>query len=308
MSSALVLDPAVDDEARRKLIYDGHIVVYSPRPSTLALCDFADELCRKAFAPLDPEFAQRELPLKRFAEILAELKPQFIHHPESKRLLGAILDDFGCDAEKTYFDLPRLRTSTAGGYLTSGIAYAFHPHRDTWYSAPPSQINWWLPVRAITPSNGLAFHTRYWNEGIKNGSRSYDYYRWIRESRRDAAKHIGVDTREQPHPEEPVELESQIRPIPARGGLILFSAAQLHSSVPNSSDRTRLSIDFRTVHLDDVAGLRGARNVDSECTGTNLRDFLRRSDLARMSDEMAVLYDVEAVESGAALVYDPNQD
>lgn len=305
MSSAIVVDPAVDDEARRKLLYEGHIVVYSPRPSTLALCDFTDELCRKAFAPLDPELAQRELPVQRFAEILAELKPVFIHHSESKRLLGAVLDDFGCSPEHTFFDLPRLRTSTGGGYLTSGIAYAFHPHRDTWYSAPPCQINWWLPVRDITPDNGLAFHTRYWSEGIKNGSRSYDYYRWIRESRRDAAKHIGTDTREQPHPEEPVELESQVRPVPPRGGLILFSGAQLHSSVPNASDRTRLSIDFRTVHLDDVAGHRGAPNVDSACTGTNLRDFLRRSDLARMTDELAERYDAGPAEASAALVYDP---
>jgi hypothetical protein len=69
--------------------------------------------------------------------------------------------EFRCDLEKTYFDVPRLRTSTAGGYLTSEIAYAFHPHCDTWYSAPQCQTNWWFPVYEIELSNGTAFHPRY---------------------------------------------------------------------------------------------------------------------------------------------------
>ena len=72
--------------------------------------------------------------------LLADLKPRFIHHPESKRLIIEMLIDLGCDPDKVYFDVPRMRTSTAKGYLTTGIAYAFHPHRDTWYSAPFSQL------------------------------------------------------------------------------------------------------------------------------------------------------------------------
>ena len=63
----------------------------------------------------------------------------------------------------TYFDGPRMRTATSDGYLTSGIAYAFHPHRDTWYSAPFCQINWWIPIYDIEPVNALAFHPRYWS-------------------------------------------------------------------------------------------------------------------------------------------------
>jgi len=55
---------------------------------------------------------------------------------EYKRLIIEMLIDLGCDPEKVYLDLPRMRTSTAQGYLTTGIAYAFHPPRDAWYSAP----------------------------------------------------------------------------------------------------------------------------------------------------------------------------
>ena len=53
-----------------------------------------------------------------------------------------ILDDFGCDAEKTYFDVPRMRSSTSDNYLTTGIAFAWHPHRDTSLLSPslPDQL------------------------------------------------------------------------------------------------------------------------------------------------------------------------
>jgi hypothetical protein len=77
--------------------------------------------------------------------------------------------------------------------------------------------------------------------------------------------------------------------------MMVFSGNQLHSSVPNSSGRTRFSIDFRVVDIDDVAAGRGSVNVDSECSGTTLRDFVRASDLAPMPEELAAAYDGVAV-------------
>ena len=55
---------------------------------------------------------------------------------------------------------------THGNYLTAGLAYAFHPHRDTWFSAPPCQINWWLPVYDISAENTIAFYPRYFREPV----------------------------------------------------------------------------------------------------------------------------------------------
>ena len=71
----------------------------------------------------------------------------------------------------------------------------------------------------------------------------------------------------------------------------MFSAAQLHSTVPNTTDRTRFSIDFRTVNIDDLAEGVAAPNIDSECTGTTLRDFLRASDLEPLPEEIIARYD-----------------
>src|SRR5215831_3796365 len=137
------------------------------------------------------------MPVEQFAATLAELKPAFIHHPESKRLIQKMLSEHGCDLESTYFDLPRLRTATSDDYLTTGMAYAFHPHRDTWYSAPQCQVNFWMPVYPIVAENAIAFHPRYWSEGVRNGSAAYNYSEWKRTSRWTAARHIKSDTRKQ---------------------------------------------------------------------------------------------------------------
>ncbi len=150
----------------------------------------------------------------------------------------------------------------------------------------------------MTAENCLAFHPKYWYTPIKNSSRAYNYAEWNATSRKEAAKHIKSDTRVQPKPEEEVELDPQLRPITEPGGVTIFSAAQLHSSVPNTSGKTRFSIDFRTVHLDDVVERRGAPNVDSECTGTTMGDYLRGSDLSHVPDELIQLYDTPAPARG----------
>lgn len=289
--SVLYYDSAMGDDARREQVYRGHLFLYSPRPAAAELCAFARELTEAAFAPLDPRTAQHELPVARFAAILAELKPKFIHHPSSKELVQRLLVELGCNPAETYFDVPRLRTSTSGGYLDTGISYAFHPHRDTWYSAPHCQINWWMPVYDVVPENIMAFHSPYWDRGVRNGSRHYNYAEWNRTSRSTAAQHIGQDTRRQPKAEEPVDGDSHIRVVPPVGGMLVFSGAQMHSTVSNSSGVTRYSIDFRTVHIADVRARRGAPNVDSECTGTTMGDYLRVTDLAHVPEELIREYD-----------------
>ena len=201
-------------------IYRGEFFLYSPNRESLALVEFAREMIREAFGGRDPETAQFDIPVEAFATLLADLKPRFIHHPESKRLIRDLLLALGCDSSETYFDVPRLRTSTSDDYLTTGIAYAFHPHRDTWYSAPFCQINWWLPVYPITSDNAMAFHPNYWQRSVLNSSERYDYAEWNRTSRKDAAKHIGTDTREQPKPLEPLELQPDLRLLPPPGGTI----------------------------------------------------------------------------------------
>ena len=218
----LFFDSAMDEAKRREELYRGSVLVYSPSPSALKLCEFARELVETAFHPHDPRKIQESMPVEQCVEILADLKPKFIHHPTSKELIQGMLAERGCDLEKTYFDVPRLRTAFPSDYLASGIAYAFHPHRDTWYSAPGSQINWWMPIYEIYPENSMAFHPRYWDEAVPNSSNTYNYYAWNRNNRQSAAQHVKSDTREQPRPQVPLAPDPQVRVVAKVGGACSF--------------------------------------------------------------------------------------
>lgn len=295
------------DADRRKRLFDGQLYVYTARKSILAFARFARQMIEDAFRGLDPELAQYSMPVDRYAEILTELKPKFIHHAESKRHVRAILEELGCDLEKTYFEVPKLRSSTSDGYLTAGIAYAWHPHRDTWYSAPSCQVNWWLPVFDLASDNAMAFHPRYWSQPVKNSSAGYNYYVWNKRYRGEHIKAFtNKDPRPLPAPTQEIELTPQLRLICPVGGVIVFSAAQLHSSVPNTSGRTRFSIDFRTVHSDDLLRSVGAPNVDSACTGTVLHEFRSACSQAALPDEVLTQYS-DGTETEGTLVFEGNE-
>src|SRR6266571_6275008 len=100
--NTIYIDSSLSDDQRRKLLYEGQLFVYSPTPSSSALCNLARKLSEGAFAPHEPTKAQFDMPVEKYAEVLEVLKPKFIHHPEAKRLIPMMLRELGCDLEKTY--------------------------------------------------------------------------------------------------------------------------------------------------------------------------------------------------------------
>ena len=96
---------------------------------------------------------------------------------------------------------------------------------------------------------------------MRNSSSDYDYEEWNRTGRQAGGEAGEEGDAKAAQAEEPLELEPDVRVVTPPGGTIVFSAAQLHSTVPNTTNRTRFSIDFRTVNLDDlVEGDRGAEH------------------------------------------------
>jgi hypothetical protein len=142
-----------------------------------------------------------------------------------------------------------------------------------------------MPISEINTQNCLGFYPKYFHKPIQNNSDTYNYAEWNRKSRVEAAKHINSDSREQPKPQEEVDADP-IKIICPPSGLILFSGAQLHETVPNTSGIARFSIDFRTVHYGDAVAHIGAANLDSRCTGTTMQDYLRCSDLSHLPDAL----------------------
>ena len=284
--TTVYFDSQHDDEQRRQNLYEGDIYVYSPTKASLGICDFAQHMCTEAFGGTEPPTAHRSHTVEQYTEILKTLKPGFIHHPRCKELLPELLTELGCPRDETYFDVPRLRTACPQDYLTSGMAYAFKPHRDSWYSTPYSQLNWWIPVYPITADNCMAFHLNFWKKPVTNTSAGFNYQDWNQVGRKQASAQGKVDKRVQSEVVGELDLEPQIRLVGEPGSIIVFSAAHLHSTVPNSTESTRISIDFRTVNRDDLENGRGAPNLDDESTGTTTCDYLRCSDLQHLPDSL----------------------
>jgi hypothetical protein len=299
--ASVYFDGNVADDVRRSRLYAGDIFILSPTDGTRSLIGLAQQMLNEAFAPHDPRTIHEKKGAEEVAAILGKLKPGFIHHPECKRLIPQIMREHGVDLEKLYFDVPRLRSAYPSHFLSTGIAYAFHPHRDTWYSAPMCQLNWWIPVYPLEPNNGMGFYHRYFDEPVKNNSEIYNYYEWNEKNRAAAVLHVKTDTREQPKAQQDLQALT-VRYLPPPGGIIVFSGAQLHESVPNTTNVARYSIDFRTVHYDDVIARRGAPNVDSHCTGTTMRDYLRATDLTHLPEDAIALYD-DATSKGQGTLY-----
>jgi len=284
----LHFNPSFDDVQRREAIFRGDLILYGLSSASSELCGFARELTERHFQEYsqDPQRAQFEMPVEQFVAVAGPLKSEFTNHLHTKELVRQFLVASGCDPERTFFDVPRLRVVTHENYLSAGVGYAYKAHRDIWYSSPTSQLNWWMPVYALAPERSLALYPGYWDKPIRNSSATFNYGEWTRVGREQARSQIKSDTRNHPLPQEPVQSDSELRIVCDAGATVVFSSAHLHATAPNMSGVTRFSLDFRTVSLDDLQSGAGAPNIDNAATGTTLADFLRVSDFSRIPDDL----------------------
>ena len=146
------IDPAFDDAERRRRLYGGDVLVYTHVPEVAAFAAYTREMITELFAPHDPLTISSVHSPEELADLLIEFKPRWIHDPRSMEHVRAIARALGCEPEKIHADVPKLRTAFPQGGLSTGIAYAFQAHRDTWYAAPKAQLNWWMPVWPPAPA------------------------------------------------------------------------------------------------------------------------------------------------------------
>jgi hypothetical protein len=302
------IDPSFTDEERRRRVYLGDIIVYTNVPEVAKFARFTREVITSAMAPDEPTTVHSRRAPAKLADLLITLKPWFIHHPDSIAHVRRIATALGSLPEDTFADVPKLRTAFPSGGLSTGIAYAFQAHRDTWYAAPPQQVNWWMPIWPARSDNVMEFYPRWFDRARENNSSNYNYYvanEW-RGRIRDFSGN--KDTRVHPAAVVPIdEDETRLCLVPPVGGIMLFSGDHLHASIPNTSPLTRYSVDFRTVHIADVRDGIGAPRVDARSAGTSLRDFRRLTDLTDVDEADVKPYETEGPDTHAIKVFVPRQ-
>jgi hypothetical protein len=271
MMGVISVDPQVSNDELRAMIFRGDLILLTRIAAVAEFVAFAEEQLAELFAPHAPRDIHAHHSPAELARMLGVWKPQFIHHPRSKELLKAIVTAAGFDPDQTMYDVPKPRTSFPRDHLTTGIAYAFPWHRDTWYAGPSQQINWWFPVSGLKPQNAMKFDLNCFARPVENDSAGFDAYQANRE-RLTVASHVGKDTRSRPGARSHVASDEQVV-LPGPGQILLFSGAQLHASIENTSGIARYSVDFRTVDRRDVLSGTGAPMGDVHCSGTMLREF-----------------------------------
>ena len=297
---SVYVDLEVPPDELRQTLYNGNLVILTKLNAVSEFVQHAREQLTELFRPHDPEFAHEYFDPAIMAKMLGAWKPAFIHSERSNKLVREIIQQAGFAAGHTHYDVPKPRTSFPVGHLTTGVAFAFPWHRDTWYSAPAQQINWWLPVYAARPDNSMSFDLQNFGQAVPNTSGEFDYYE-NNAKRLTTASQVTKETQARPGAIDH-EPRHDLVALPSPGAVLLFSGQQLHTSIPNTSGRARYSVDFRTVDARDLTGSRGAALVDAHCSGTSIRDFRRIVD-GRAFDEGLVRQLFGAPPADAMLVY-----
>jgi hypothetical protein len=273
---SILTNPEIPAEELRQRLYSGDLVILTELRSLTAFVDYMRAELASLFAPHDPEHVHEHIEPAEMARILGDWKPRWIHAERSREMVRAIIAEAGFEPVFTHYDVPKPRTSFPKGHLTTGIAFAFPWHRDVWYSAPAQQINWWLPVFPVRETNAMSFDLANFARAVPNTSGGFDYYE-NNARRLNTAKSVGREDQARPGAVDHTAGVDVI-PLPAPGEVLLFSGAQLHTSIPNTSGLARYSVDFRTVDTRDLAAGLGAPLVDAYCTGTAVRDFISIKD------------------------------
>ncbi|HEX6522213.1 MAG TPA: hypothetical protein VF070_19735 [Streptosporangiaceae bacterium] len=273
---AILTDPDIPAEDLRQRIYSGDLVILTRLRALSEFVSYMRDELTQLFAPHDPEHAHEHIEPAEMARILGVWKPRWIHADRSRDLVRAIIAEAGFEPEFTHYDVPKPRTSFPSGHLTTGIAFAFPWHRDVWYSAPRQQVNWWLPIFPVRETNAMSFDLASFARAVPNTSGDFDYYE-NNARRLNTAKSVAKESQSRPGATGHTPSVDVI-PLPAPGEVLLFSGAQLHTSIPNSSGLARYSVDFRTVDTRDLVADRGAPLADAYCSGTAIRDFVSVKD------------------------------
>lgn len=280
---AILTNPVIPAADLRQRLYNGDLVLLTRLPKLADLVAYMRQELTGLFAPHDPEHAHEYIDPDEMAKLLGAWKPRWIHAERSRELVRSVITEAGFDPEHTHYDVPKPRTSFPQGHLTTGIAFAFPWHRDVWYSAPAQQVNWWLPIFPVRETNAMSFDLANFAREVPNTSADFDYYE--NNSRRfGAAKSVRKEGQSRPGAIDHTPSVDVI-PLPAPGDVLLFSGAQLHRSIPNTSGLARYSVDFRTLDVRDLLNGRGAPLADAWCTGTSVRDFVRVADEQPLAEE-----------------------
>lgn len=269
MSAFHLTARALTERERNDRLYAGEIIIFRGFDTVAALADRLAAYCRLHLGD-DPQTVHQRLAEDAVNESAGALQQDVRQDAEIAQLVHEALAAIGVDVERTFGDGIKQRVQMASSRSGARAVSPLGAHRDTWGSNVMAQVNWWAPVYPVAPERTLAMFPTLFDRAVANDSAGWDFRELLRR-----LKHEGPDPDYPllPLATDPLDWREALPISIEPGDLLCFSGAHLHASVPNATDRTRLSWELRTANADDVAAGRGAPNVDGRPVRTTYQLF-----------------------------------
>jgi hypothetical protein len=274
----LCSEPPADNETLRRDIYAGTVYRLPPTPASARLVEEALTLLGQELGDGGPpREAQFRLSDDEFFRRAGRLRKALYCDPHCHQAVRELIAGLGFDPRRTAFDPVRLRVVAHRGFENPRAAPVYYAHRDTWYANPQAQITWWIPLHDVGEEETFVFYPDYFDRPVSNNSEEFDHDRWMRDgwSLKVGWQDPNAGTTALYPAMTGAGDFGRVLTFSCRAGeVVLFAGAHFHQTRPNTTGRTRFSLDFRTVDLDDHARGVGSPNVDNRSTGSALRDFV----------------------------------
>jgi len=260
----------------RDALYAGALVRLPPVPASTALVCRAKGLLEAELGPA-PREAVHHLPDPELFRRLGRVRKALYLDPDALTEIAALLEEQGLDPSEWVTDPARLRVIHPHGEQNPKAAAVYAVHRDTWYGHPANLVTWWIPLDDVPASETFEVWTDRLDEPVENDSERFDYDEWV--SRGWNLKigwqdpEAGLRARYPGFLGDRDALGKGVGFAAQEGESRLFAGAHLHATRPHAGARTRFSLDFRIVHLGDLAAGRGAPSVDDRSQGSCVPDY-----------------------------------
>jgi hypothetical protein len=259
----------------RAAIYDGDVFLAPPTDASQRLAFAARAGLAEALGASDIRDVPQRISNEELFARIGALRKQLYVEPRFHDAIRDVIRAYDFDPARVAFDPLRLRVVRHRGHENPLAAPVYHPHRDTWYSHPRALIAWWIPLDDLAEDETFVFYPERFAAPVDNDSEIFDYNDWVRDGweLKIGWQKLGADAR-YPRSAPGVDGGRAVGFSCRAGENLVFSGAHFHATLPQATGRTRYSLDFRIVDLDDHAGGLGAPNVDNRSRGSALRDYV----------------------------------
>jgi hypothetical protein len=286
----VILHPPCPPREFHDRIYAGEILRMDGMPEQARVVDFTRKFLQDRFQPYVPVEIHRHLSHEQQVEQFAAATRDYARSDEVKRLWRAVFEAAGLDPAATARDRLHLRfqphqEATEAVVRTRSTATVSF-HRDTWGTNLYAQVNWWAPVYPVTAGRTMAMYPCLWSRALRNTSATFDFSKVLERSR--GGENVSAYDGGIPQLLEEVDPALGVPVTIEPGSIIAFSAAHAHTGVPNHTGLTRISLETRTLSIEDFCAGRGAPNVDGYAPWMSPGLFRRVSDGTKLHELLEV--------------------